>query len=146
MKHKYIFRDAFNMLAGELIGRGAYREVYHCKLRPDLVVKVEIHNDNGYRTFHNVHEMAFWQDHQYYDKVSRWLAPCEYLSPDGHILLMKRATPLASHKEIPAKLPSFITDVKETNFGKIDGKVILVDYALTISNPSLRLRKNGMDK
>lgn len=146
MRNKYIFRDAFNMLCGDKIGSGAYRDVYECKLRPEFVVKVEQECSNGYRTFHNVMEMQFWDDNQHYNAVAKWLSPCEFLSPDGHILLMKRAKPLNSWKDIPKSLPSFITDIKETNFGILNGKIVLVDYALTISNPSLKLRKNGLDK
>lgn len=141
MKFKYIYRDAFNMLAGDEIASGAYRTVYECKLRPDLVVKVEQHIDNGYRTFHNVREMDFWQYNEYYAKVANWLAPCRYISPDGHILLMDKATPITSRDKLPEKLPSFLTDIKAGNFGYINNKLVCVDYALNINNPSIRLRK-----
>lgn len=144
MKNKYTFRDAFNLLAGDKIGSGAYRSVYECKLRPELVVKVEYEIE--YRDFHNVLESRFWSDHEHYKPVSRWLAPCEHLSPDGYILLQRRCRPLSSWKDIPKTLPEFITDVKESNFGILDGRVVLVDYALTIPTPSLKLKPNGLNK
>lgn len=132
------YKDSFNLLCGKKLGQGIHRQVFECKIRPDLVVKVE---DDDYRYFANVLEQKFWDDHKYFDKVARWLAPCEYLSPDGRILLQKRCDPVPSSFEMPEKLPSFLSDLKRTNFGILDGKLVCVDYAMTIPNPSLRLRK-----
>ena len=60
-----VFRDAFNMLCGKEIGSGIHRTVFECKIRPDLVVKVE---NECYREFANVREMKFWCDNQYFEK------------------------------------------------------------------------------
>lgn len=133
------YEDAFNLLCGKLIGQGIHRKVFECRLRDDLVVKVE--NSGDWRYFANVHEMKFWCDHSEYKKVSQWLAPCEYLSPDGRILLQRRARPIADQSDLPAKLPGFLTDVKADNFGLLDGRVVCVDYAMTIPNPSTALRR-----
>lgn len=86
-----IFKDTFDLLCGEVLGKGIHRKVYSCKLLPDMVVKVEA---NDYRYFANVMEMKFWCDNEHYEKVSKWLAPCTFLSPEGRILLQKRADPL----------------------------------------------------
>ena len=142
MKNKYTYRDAFNLLCGEKIGEGIHRTVYECLVRPDLVVKVE--NDD-YRYFANVIEQKFWNDWENYEKISRWLAPCEYLSPDGRILLQKRCDPIASGGALPDQLPAFLTDVKRSNFGWLEGRLVCLDYAITILNPSLRGRKVGWD-
>lgn len=135
MSNAATFEDCFNLLCGKLIGKGAHRSVYECKLRPDLVVKVE---NSSLRHFANVMESKFWADHQYYAKVSRWLAPVEFLSPDGRILLMRKADSAGSN--LPKQLPAFLTDVKPENFGLLDGRLVCVDYALTIPNPSTRMR------
>lgn len=135
-----IYRDAFNMLAGEKIGHGAYRDVFECKLRPEFVVKVERDEPNGYRTFHNYDEYRFWDDHKDYRAVARWLAPIEYCSPDMLIILQRRVTPIDKSK-LPAKLPAFLTDLKPSNFGMLDGRLVCTDYAYTVPNPSLRLKK-----
>lgn len=132
------FEDAFNLLCGKLIGEGIHRKVYECRIRPDLVVKVE--NDD-YRYFANVLEDKFWADNQHYAKVARWLAPCEYLSPDGRILLQRRADPIGRGTKLPDKLPAFLTDVKRSNFGLLNGKLVCVDYAMVLQNPSVRERK-----
>lgn len=133
------FQDAFNLLCGEKLGSGVHRDVFACRLRDDLVVKVEIEND--WRYFSNVHEMKFWSDNQHYDKMSRWLAPCEYLSPDGRILLQHKARIATEYDTMPAQLPAFLTDIKHCNYGFIGDRFVCVDYAITLGTPNLRLRK-----
>jgi hypothetical protein len=138
MTNAAVFEDAFNMLCGKKLGEGIHREVFECKLRPELVVKVE--NDT-YRYFANVQEMKFWNDHEHYAKVSQWLAPCEFLSPDGRILLQRRASALAYNETMPDKVPAFLSDFKRENYGRIDGRLVCVDYAMTIPSPNVRLKK-----
>jgi hypothetical protein len=137
-----VYVDAFNLLCGEKLGDGYSREVFRCKLRPDLVVKVEAAE---YRTFANVHEMQFWDDNQFCKKISAWLAPCEYLSPDGRLLLQKRCDPIPSTMKMPFKVPAFMADLKRDNFGLLDGKIVCIDYALTDATPSMRLKKSHLD-
>lgn len=135
-----IFEDAFNLLCGEKLGSGIHRDVFECRIRNDLVVKVEQTDSN--RNFMNVFEQKFWDDNQYYEPVARWLAPCEYLSPDGRILLQKRVKPMIEDRELPDNLPGFLTDVKAENFGYLDdNRIVCFDYALHLSNPNIRLRK-----
>lgn len=133
-----ISEDAFNMLCGDKIGRGIHRDVFECKLRPELVVKVEYETD--FRYFANVLESKFWTDYMHAPLVAKWLAPVEFLSPDGRILLQRRVDPI-KESEIPEKLPGFLTDIKATNFGRLDGNIVCCDYAMTINNASTRLRK-----
>jgi hypothetical protein len=133
------FEDAFNLLCGEKIGSGIHRDVFECRIRKDLVVKVEI--DETFRTFANVDEMKFWSYYQYIPKVAAWLAPCEYMSQDGRILLQRRATPITDEKTLPEKMPMFLTDFKASNYGWINGNLVCVDYAYTIRNPSTRPQK-----
>lgn len=130
------YREGFNVLCGDLIGEGSTRKVFTCKIRDDLVVKVE---DGDWRQFANIIEMKFWCDHMHHKQTAVWLAPCEYMSPDGRVMLQKRATPLRDN-ELPSKLPAFLTDLKRENFGMLDGKIVCIDYALTIPAPSLRMR------
>lgn len=132
------FEDCFNMLCGEKLGEGIHRQVFACKLRPELVVKIE---QQEMRYFANVIENKFWGDHQNVKEIARWLAPCEFLSPDGRLSLMRRTDPVPSNFKLPDKLPGFLTDLKRSNFGLLDGRLVCVDYAFTISNPSMRLRK-----
>lgn len=138
MSRAATFEDCFNMLCGEKLGEGIHREVFACKLRPELVVKIE---RQEMRYFANVMENNFWAYHQSVKEIARWLAPCEFLSPDGRLSLMRRADPVPSKFKLPDKLPTFLTDLKRSNFGLLDGRLVCVDYAFTIPNPSMRLRK-----
>lgn len=132
------YQDAFNLLCGDKIGGGAHRTVFACRLLPNMVVKVE---DEHWRYFANMKEMTFWCDHRHYRKVGDWLAPCEFMSPDGRILLQRRIDPLPLSYEMPEKMPAFLTDFKRENFGLMDGRLVCMDYGMTISNPSIRLKK-----
>lgn len=139
MSDEVIHLDAFNLLCGKLLGEGIHRKVFECKLRADLVVKVEY--NTAYRDFANVKEMAFWCDNQYYKPVAKWLAPCEFLSPDGRLLLQRRADPVPLSYKLPDKVPSFLTDLKRENFGMLDGALVCLDYSMAINSPSARLKK-----
>lgn len=134
------FEDAFNILCGEQLGSGIHREVFECRIRPDLVVKVE--TDSTWRNFANVREHQFWADNEHAPAVAKWLAPCEYLSPDGRISLQRRAEPVRPSDVLPTKIPAFLTDLKRENFGWLDGRLVAVDYALTITAASTRLKNS----
>lgn len=43
--------------------------------------------------------------------------------------------------KMPETIPTFLTDLKRENFGLIDGRIVCVDYAMTIPNPSTRLKQ-----
>lgn len=135
--------EALNILCGAELGEGIHRKVYACKLRPDLVVKVEQVPESGYRSFANVMEYKFWYDNQDYKPVAQWLAPIDYVSPDGLIILQKRCAPASSldKARLPKQVPSFLCDIKASNFGFLNGKLVCFDYALTTLGPSIRLRK-----
>lgn len=135
------YEDAFNLLCGKQLGEGIHRKVFECRLRDDLVVKVEDDGENFWRFFANAHEMRFWNDHRDYQPVAKWLAPCRYLSPDGRILLQDRCESITRAYELPEKMPSFLTDFKRENFGWLGGNLVCLDYATAIPNPNIRLKK-----
>lgn len=132
------FKESFNLLCGNMIGEGTHRQVYECKIRPDLVVKVE---RAEYRYFANVFEQYFWDDNKDDENIAKWLAPCEYMSPEGRILLQKKCLSLPHGYKLPSKIPQFMNDVKRSNFGLIDGRLVCFDYAITYSVPNHRLTK-----
>jgi hypothetical protein len=132
------FEDAFDLLCGDLLGRGVHRKVFACKLLPALVVKVEY---DELRYFANFREQAFWDEHQDYPRVAEWLAPCEFLSPDGRVLLQRRVDPLPAGYAMPEQLPHFLPDHKRENYGLLDGRFVCVDYSMVVTSPSLRPRK-----
>lgn len=134
------FEDAFNLLcAGNKLGSGIHRDVFECRLNDKWVVKVE--TDLPWRYFANVHEMKFWNDNEHCEAIAKWLAPCEFLSPDGLLLVQHRCQPLRDSDNLPEKVPAFLTDIKRDNWGILDGRPVCFDYALNIPSPSTRLKK-----
>lgn len=109
------------MLLGYELARGYYRAVYVCVTRPECVVKVELQE----RKFCNIREWDAWgrvrgTDHE------RWFAPCEWISPGGTIMLMRRTMPQG---EYPDKVPYYFSDIKASNFGFIGKNLVCHDYA-----------------
>jgi hypothetical protein len=143
MNDVYTHSDALNLLCGDLIGEGIHRKVFSCRIRPDLVVKVEIEKD--WRYFANMQEQKFWNDNEHYKPVADWLAPCEFLSPDARIMLQRRVEPVRASDCLPVSLPHFLTDIKRENFGYLNGKLVCCDYAVTIDRPNVKLKKCDWD-
>lgn len=120
-----VSRDLLWLICGKHLGGGMSRQVYECKLRPDLVLKFETEAGQ----FQNVMEWETWQELQDYEPAARWLAPCEFISPCGAVLAMRR-TSLATKLDYPARLPSFLTDTKRANYGLLEGRLVCHDYGL----------------
>jgi len=124
------FESAFNLLCGEVIGRGMSRTVYDSPLLPNSVIKVE----TAAHQFQNVIEWETWERVRD-TPASRWFAACEWISPDGIVLVMQRTRPPAP-SEFPDRVPVYLTDMKRTNYGMVGecrggvGKQLLVchDY------------------
>jgi hypothetical protein len=113
---KTVFKDAFNLLCDDVIGRGMSRTVYSCRLRPDIVIKVE--PDAAH--FQNVIEWETWQ-RVCGTPASRWFAECLFISPCGTVLVMERTRP-AAPAEFPERVPVYLHDLKRNNFGMSTGK------------------------
>lgn len=128
------YEEAFNLLCGALIGRGEARTVYQCNLLPDCVVKVE----SGQRAFQNLLEFKFWEYAMGQKDASMWLAPVEFMSPDGRILIMKKTTAI-SKDQLPKEVPSYLCDLKIDNFGmyydvkKRQSRIVCHDYGLNLA-------------
>lgn len=131
-----VSRDFFRMITGEVLGAGVFRVVYDCPLRTDLVLKFE----SSAGDFQNVIEWEFWEANKEDKKTAAWLAPCEFISPCGTVLAMKKTTkPTLS--DYPKNIPEFLTDRKYANFGMLDGKLVAHDYGLYSVKIPMRLRK-----
>lgn len=129
-------RDFFYMILGDVLGAGEYRIVYEHLHRDDLVLKFE---PNAH-AFQNIAEWDFWNDNRGRKSVARWLAPCEFISPCGIILAMKRTTK-PQHADYPKTVPEFLTDLKHKNFGMLDGKLVAHDYGLYhVTTPTKRVK------
>lgn len=121
-----VVQDIVMSLCGKLIGEGCYRSVYQYNLHDDYVIKVEWGNQRC-----NIVEYMLWNEIQYlsgdYEWIKNWFAPVDWISPNGHILVMKKTEPRPDKKR-PEKIPKFMWDVKNSNFGWIGNKFVCHDY------------------
>jgi hypothetical protein len=129
-------REFFYMIAGGILGAGEFRIVYEHAHRDDLVLKFEPNS----QSFQNIAEWDFWNDHKDNKRVARWLAPCEFISPCGIILAMKK-TLRPGLADYPNMMPEFLTDLKRRNFGMLDGRLVAHDYGLYRVTPVIKRRK-----
>lgn len=134
----FLGSEFVDILCGEKIGQGISREVFKCRLNESWIVKIE--RDGFYHQ--NIHEWKIWQEIQHWKKMSKWFAPCEYLSPHGTILIQQKTTP-AYKKDLPNSLPAFFTDIKQENYGMLGEQFVCFDYGIIpISrNWSTKLKK-----
>lgn len=120
---KLRYNEAKWMLCGELIGRGSARETYHCRANDQYVIKIETRGGS----FQNVAEWDIWNWLDGSNPMAKWLAPCQYISPCGLILMQRKVEPVR-RAELPKRLPEFLTDLKPENFGMFDGRLVCCDY------------------
>lgn len=119
-------RDFIHLFLGDKLGSGSARDVYKHALDPTKVIKVE----TGARSFQNVQEFETWEEIKW-TKWKKYFAPCHYISPCGIVLIQERTQPVPKEK-LPKSLPNFFTDIKQANFGLLNGKVVCQDYAITL--------------
>lgn len=113
---------------GKRIGTGLHRKVYIFKPDDRYVVKIE-RSMKG-KQFINVNEWSNWEWVKEWVVFSKWLAPCEWISENGQILIQRRIQRIVDggSDKFPKKIPSLLTDTKYFNFGWLDGRLVCCDY------------------
>ena len=118
--------DLAASLCGEKLGAGAFRSVHNYNLDPKYVIKIEPLN-----TQCNVTEYMLWNEIQHLTGplawVKDWFAPVKWISPNGRLLVMEKTKVIPSRKK-PTRIPKFMWDVKEENFGWIGKNYVCHDY------------------
>lgn len=126
-----IAKDLTYCLLGEPIGSGVYRSVFANQLNQKEVIKIEIPSDKLGNVFCNVQEYILWSEIKglcgSLAWVKDWFAPVKWISPAGNILCMQRTCERPAKKK-PTKIPKFLWDVKEANFGWIGNNYVCHDY------------------
>lgn len=119
--------ELLDVILGDFIGSGVYREVFQHPHFIDYVVKIEQGNSRE-----NAIEWDVWNSVKFTDNA-KWFAPCTYISDNGVVLIQKKTKPLFSKpvKFVPEKIPSFFTDIKPDNFGWIGNQLVAHDYSFT---------------
>lgn len=129
---KKILRDCQNaplfelrrLLVGEMIGFGATRRVFDCKLSNKFVVKIQYVGG-----FHNAIEFEVWEAVGPAYWWSRWFAECIFISNDGKLLIQEKVDMERAYSEYPKKIPRFFTDIKYDNYGFVGNQLKCVDYS-----------------
>lgn len=129
-----VARDFVDLFAGEYLGGGTARHVFTLRTDPTMVVKVE----TTANSFQNVQEWDVWLRVRE-TSHAKWFAPCVNISTCGIVLIQRRTMP-ATEVDYPEKIPSFFTDLKRTNFGRLEDRLVCHDYGLNL------LMEEGMTK
>ena len=142
---KGFLTDCVRFILGERLGGGISREVYVYRGNTNFVIKVET---EGGDLFQNVEEYRFWQDAQGCKEIKRWLAPCVRISPNGNWMIQERTMPVTLEelkKKLP-RIPIFLTDCKDTNWGRLsNGKIVCHDYGTHLATSSMRTATKKAD-
>ncbi len=111
-----------DLMLGEKLGQGEFREVYEFRPDPSLVVKLELTDT---KRFSNVHEWVIWNEVEDNPKLAKWFAPCKWISHSGSVLIQKRTEPI---RRLPTMVPNLMADAKVENWGPYNGKPVMHDY------------------
>lgn len=132
---KTVCRDGFNMLLGRFIGSGSYRKVFHSRIDASVVIKVE--TESGH--FANIMEWEVWNQVEH-SPAGKFFAPCISISPCGIVMIQAKTTPV-SIKDLPKKVPGFVSDITPRNWGWYKGRVVCHDYGNILVEQSSALKK-----
>lgn len=132
MTDTFTFTEALkDVFVGREIGRGTYRTVYSCPVDKSIVIKYQRERCQ----FDNVTEWLVWQEYKDTPDVSKWLAPCHYISASGDLLLQARTSFI---RELPDKMPAFLCDFKPRNYGTLgrgkSKRIVCHDYGYLLNN------------
>jgi hypothetical protein len=122
-----VSNDLLTSVLGEFIGEGYSRKVFEYALDNKYVVKVEMED----APICNITECLIYSEVTELcgnlEWVKDWFAPVKWMSANGRLLLMQR-TYEKPNKKKPEKVPKFLWDIKQRNFGWIGGKYMCHDY------------------
>lgn len=124
-------------LCGELLGSGAYRDVYAMKDNKNYVIKIE--RDMTVAIFANVTECRNWMNHKESVQLGPWLAPVELINETGNVIIQRRVS-FRGKEHYPDKIPNVLRDRKYDNYGWIGERFVCCDYSF-IATSSFRLSR-----
>ena len=120
-------RSLINYIAGDFVGEGQHRTVFDSVQYDGCVVKIENGLPSG-----NLLEWKIWEMVKDVPKLAKWFAPCIDISDCGRILVMKKVDYLDGKEWNEAKIPTWFTDRKPSNFGKIKKQIVAIDYEMCL--------------
>lgn len=120
--------ELLDLVCGNLIGQGQYRDVYEYPTDKDWVIKVENREGNG----ENWAEWRIWGAVMYTEH-KKWFAECSWISDNGLVMMQKKTQPFESKEsKKPDKIPNYFTDLKPSNFGWIKNQLVCHDYSFSL--------------
>jgi hypothetical protein len=120
MLSDHLNREIAYLICDKEIGRGMSRVTYSSRVLPDCVIKCE--GSGGH--FQNQLEWEIWNT-VWGTSHEKWFAPCEWISPCGSVLIMKKTVVAAKY---PEKMPAYLSDFKKNNYGMYNGHIVCHDY------------------
>lgn len=121
----HVAMDLLDLVIGERIGYGAYREVFEYALNPEWVIKIA-RSDEGIH--HNILEFKFYQNLD--EQERKHFATIEWMSPGGNAIIQQRVDPIPLQVDLELELPD-VWDIKRENMGYVKGVPVIVDLGLT---------------
>lgn len=115
--------EFFDLIVGDHLASGAFREVFHYAPDDRYVVKVELTQC----LFYNIMEWRIWNFFQK-KPLGKWLVPCHRISMGGTFLIQHKATDVFG-PDLPEEVPELFCDLKQRNWGRYKGRVVCLDYA-----------------
>lgn len=119
-----VSRDLSRLVLGDALGSGQYRQVFEWLPDPSLVAKVE----DGAGCFTNILEEQVWRRVRD-TEFAEWFAPVVSISDTGILSLQRRTEPV-SRCDLPKRVPAFFADLKLSNWGRFEGRVVCHDYGI----------------
>lgn len=136
-KYQFISLDKFlKKFAGKFINSGVSRNVYEFKLSKRYVLKIE--KNRPY--YDNVMEFKIWTEARYYSDIHKFLAPTVWISKSCKIILQRKIKISPIGKNYPLKMPNIFTDLKYTNYGFINKRIVCCDYSRCLLFNGMRSR------
>lgn len=143
--NKSFLCDGLRFICGEQLGNGINREVFIYRGNDKFVIKVETQASDR---FQNVIEYNFYQQADGCKEIQRWLAPSIRISPHGNWMIQERTMPVTLEelkKKLP-RIPIYLTDCKNTNWGRLpNGKIVCHDYGTHLAVRSMRTATHKAD-
>lgn len=115
--------DFADLMLGVRLGGGIARDVYELNFPPKGMASV-IKFEDVAGSFQNIIEWEAWQN-VCDTKWEKWFAPCCQISRAGCVLVQRKTTTL---QKLPKRVPSFLKDLKESNWGEYEGRPVCHDY------------------
>jgi len=127
LQNPFTSYEILHWYLGDLIGQGASRWVFD--YNKDTVLKIEKGDWHA-----NVVEWDTWIAVKG-TKWEKWFAPVVDISENGRLMWQKKCNKVY---EQPKKLPNFLHDVKLSNLGELNGRIVAIDYSIN------KLIENGL--